>query len=125
MPGRHFLSMGIESHDLSLPAEGGETGSGGRGSEVGQGGSTKERLQQWIKRQSEVFLERWCGPGSEQNPALEVMKRLGEAALQLDVGSPLCGTALQVSVCPSLSSRRFMPHADRASARHVQLTTCR
>ena len=70
------------------------------GAGVGSGGGTniKECIQQWIRKQSEQFIERWCGPDIDQNPALEVVKRLAEVATQLDVSSPLCGSALRVSV---------------------------
>ena len=59
--------------------------------------NVKECIQKWIRRQATQFLERWSGM-SNQNPALEVVNQLSEAAQQLDVQSPSCASVLTVSV---------------------------
>ena len=65
----------------------------------GGGGSVnvKERIQKWIQQQATQFLEHWSGM-SNQNPALEVVNQLSEAAQQLDLQLPSCASALTVSV---------------------------
>ena len=72
------------------------TGGGGGGGGGGSG-NVKESIQKWIQRQATQFLERWSGM-SNQNPALEVVNQLSEAAQQLDLQSPSCASVLTVSV---------------------------
>ena len=63
-----------------------------------EGLSSKERIQEWIKSQSSVFLDQWAG-SEHSNPALDVVKRLEEASEKLDPKSTACLSALTVSVC--------------------------
>lgn len=65
----------------------------------GSGGvGIKERIQDWIQHQATGFLERWNAK-TDQNPALEVVSQLSEAAQQLDLPAPSCTSALTVSMC--------------------------
>ena len=64
---------------------------------TGGSGNVKERIQRWIQQQATQFLERWSGM-SNQNPALEVVNQLSEAAQQLDLQLSSCASALTVSV---------------------------
>ena len=58
--------------------------------------TAKERIQQWIQRQSREFTEQWCS-SVESNPALDVVKRLSESAEELEYQSASCLPALSVS----------------------------
>lgn len=55
--------------------------------------SSKERVQEWIRQQSSLFLE---SVREDSNPALDMVTRLAEASEQLDPQSPYCLTALSV-----------------------------
>ena len=65
------------------------------------GVGVKERIQDWIQLQATRFLDCWSGT-MDQNPALEVVSQLTEAAQQLELPAPSCTTALSVSMCMHL-----------------------
>ena len=103
---------GAGSSALNVPSVSGSKPSGGGAEPKGRddtpesattgGGSggvgIKERIQDWIQHQATRFLERWNAK-TDQNPALEVVSQLSEAAQQLDLPAPSCTSALTVSMC--------------------------
>lgn len=56
--------------------------------------SSKDRIQEWIRNQSSLFLE---AVSEESHPALDVVKGLADAVEKLDPKNPTCLTALTVS----------------------------
>ena len=103
---------GAGSSALNVPSVSGSKPSGGGAEPKGRddtpesattgGGSggvgIKERIQDWIQHQATRFLEHWNAK-TDQNPALEVVSQLSEAAQQLDLPAPSCTSALTVSMC--------------------------
>ena len=110
MPGRSAslgtgIGTGTGTGSTGRPSSGGASSGSGRPpgrplSREGASGSeeltAKERIQQWIQKQSREFMDQWYS-SAENNPALDVVKRLSESTEQLEYQSPSCLPALSVS----------------------------
>ena len=60
------------------------------------GDSSKGRIQDWIHHRVSGFLQKWDG-SVDQNPALNIVKKLVDASQELDPGSVSCLSAVGVS----------------------------
>ena len=81
-------------------------------SESGTGDNSKGRVQHWIHEQVSGFLDKWEG-SADQNPALGIVKKLVDAAKELEPSSSSCLSAVGVSTtslevkCSTLMSLLF------------------
>lgn len=69
------------------------------------GDGSKDRIQHWIHEQISGFLQKWEG-SADQNPAFSVVKKLAEAAQELDPGSVSCLSAVAVSLLVTITFER-------------------